>query len=378
MLTRRERLMATLKGESVDRPPVSFYEIGGFKVDPANTADAFNIYSDPSWQPLLQLAEEKTDLIRLRHPATSPAFPEIRNQFLKTETYLENGSRFTKTTITVGGRILTSLAQRDPEVDTVWTLEHLLKSEEDAKAYLQLPDEVFARKVCVDSLVQEDQELGENGIIMVDVADPICVVAPYFSMEDFTVTAYTEHELFHRLLEQASRSIYSLVQEVAEKFPGHLWRIYGPEYATEPYLPTNLFEAYVVQYTGPMVQMIQCHGGFVRVHCHGRIRDVLPYLQQMNVDAIDPIEPPPQGNVELAEVRQQYGKAFALFGNLEIADIENMEPAQFEKVVAQSIEDGTSGEGRGFVLMPSAAPYGRNITSKTMANYETMVRLVGA
>jgi len=29
-MTRRERLMATLRGEPVDRPPVSFYEISSF------------------------------------------------------------------------------------------------------------------------------------------------------------------------------------------------------------------------------------------------------------------------------------------------------------------------------------------------------------
>ena len=30
-MTRRERLMATLRGETVDRPPVSFYEINGME-----------------------------------------------------------------------------------------------------------------------------------------------------------------------------------------------------------------------------------------------------------------------------------------------------------------------------------------------------------
>jgi len=29
MMTRRERLMATLQGKVVDRPAVSFYEVGG-------------------------------------------------------------------------------------------------------------------------------------------------------------------------------------------------------------------------------------------------------------------------------------------------------------------------------------------------------------
>ena len=49
--------MATLRGEPVDRPAVNFYEIGGFDVDPSNP-DEFNVYNDPSWRPLLELAEE--------------------------------------------------------------------------------------------------------------------------------------------------------------------------------------------------------------------------------------------------------------------------------------------------------------------------------
>ena len=57
--------MATLRGEAVDRPAVSFYEIGGLRMDPLDP-DPFNIYTDPSWQPLLELAEQETDLIRLR------------------------------------------------------------------------------------------------------------------------------------------------------------------------------------------------------------------------------------------------------------------------------------------------------------------------
>ena len=67
MMTRRERLMATLRGEPVDRPAVNFYEVGGFDVDPSDP-DEFNVYNDPSWRPLLELAEDQTDLIRMRSP----------------------------------------------------------------------------------------------------------------------------------------------------------------------------------------------------------------------------------------------------------------------------------------------------------------------
>ncbi|MCP4339482.1 MAG: hypothetical protein GY799_11485, partial [Desulfobulbaceae bacterium] len=59
-MIRRERLLATLRGEPVDRPAVCFYEIGGIKMDPGDP-DPFNIYNDPSWKPLLDLAEQQTD-----------------------------------------------------------------------------------------------------------------------------------------------------------------------------------------------------------------------------------------------------------------------------------------------------------------------------
>jgi len=385
MMTSRERLMATLRGEPVDRPAVNFYEIGGFQIDPSDP-DEFNVYNDTSWQPLLQLAEEQTDLIRMRSPVRPRSHEaemsldktgagNCRDEFFKTEKYTEDGSRFKRVTLKIGGRTMTSLTRRSPDIDTVWTIEHLLKSVDDLKAYLELPDEVFAEQVKVADIVEEDKKLGDRGIVMVDTEDPICTAAYLFSMEDFTVVALTEQKLFHRLLEKLSRHIYRRTEITAKGFAGHLWRIYGPEYATEPYLPPYLFREYVVRYTGPMVESIQKYGGFARIHCHGRIRAVLDYIVEMGAAAIDPIEPPPHGDVELEHVRHKYGDKLVLFGNLEVADIENMEPSEFEKVVEKTLRDGTSGEGKGFVLMPSSAPTGRKITPRMMANYETMVRL---
>ena len=384
-MNRRERLTATLRGEPVDRPAVNFYEIGGFQIDPSDP-DRFNVYNDPSWQPLLQLAEEQTDLIRMRSPVR-PRSHETdvpsdkldtdsrRDEFFKVDKYSKDECSFHRTTLKIGNRTMTSLTRRSPDIDTIWTLEHLLKNTDDLKAYLELPDEAFAEELDIASLIEEDEKLGDRGIVMVDTEDPICAAASLFSMEDFTVVALTEQKLFHRLLEKLSRHIHARTQISAEAFGGHLWRIYGPEYATEPYLPPHLFKEYVVRYTGPMVKTIQKHSGFARIHCHGRIRAVLDYIVEMGAAAIDPIEPPPQGDVELAYVRREYGRELVLFGNIELADIENTEPAEFEKIVEKSLKDGTNGEGKGFILMPSAAPIGRKITPRMMANYETMVRL---
>jgi hypothetical protein len=369
--------MATLRGEAVDRPAVSFYEIGGWTPDP-DDPDPFNIYNAPDWRPLLELAEAETDLIRLCSPRRVPAADNGRDEFFHRETYLDNGSRFTRTTLTVAGRTLTALTRRDPDVATTWTVEHLLKDVDDARAYLQLPDAVFRYDCDVAPLIVRERDLGDAGIVMVETEDPICAVASLFSMGDYTVMAMTEGGLFHQLLEKHARSIHARCEQVARDFPGHLWRIVGSEYASEPYLPPRLYEEYVVRYTAPMVAAIQKHGGFARIHSHGRLKNILPHIAAMGVDGLDPVEPPPQGDVELIDVRREYGRDMVLFGNIEAADLENLPHAAFEKKVERALREGTAGEGRGFVLMPSACPYGRTISPDTMANYETMVRLAKA
>ena len=80
---------------------------------------------------------------------------------------------------------------------------------------------------------------------------------------------------------------------------------------------------------------------------------------------------------ELSYVRQRYGKQLTLFGNLEASDIESLPTREFREKVKRALEEGTAGEGRGFVLMPSACPYGRLISPLAMANYECMVEAVG-
>ncbi len=379
-MTKRERLLATLQGRPVDRPAVSFYEIGGFPIDPSDP-DPFNVYNDPSWLPLLQLAEKQTDLLRMRNPVKSRScdvelFPKnLPGKPLKVEEYLEQGCRFKRVTLKIGPKTLTSLIRRTPDVDTVWTIEHLLKNVDDLKAFLTLPDELFTENINVAPLIEEDKKLGDHGIVMIDTEDPLCAAASLFSMEDFTIIALTEQDLFHRLLEKLSHYIYTRTEKTASAFPGHPWRIYGPEYATEPYLPPHLFKEYVVHYTSPMIQTIRKYNGFARIHCHGRLRAVLDYFVEMGAAAIEPVEPPPFGDIELAEVRRQYGKDLALFGNIELTDLENLDTPDFEKLVEKILIDGTAGKGRGFVLMPCAAPNGRKITPRVLANYQTMANL---
>ena len=371
-MTRRDRLMATLQGRPVDRPAVSFYELNGLDEDPFNH-DPYNIYNDPSWRPLIDLTREKTDRIVMRSLAFNQFIPDPVDEYAEISTYEKDGSRFTERRIKSGTRVLTSVTRLDKDVNTLWTLEHLIKDMDDLNAFLELPPLSLKNDINTSIVLNAEATIGDTGIVMIDTPDPLCLAAGMFDMSLYTIVAMTEPELFHRLLEKFAAVLQFKTDLISKALPGRLWRIYGPEYAAAPYLPADLFYEYVNRYDEPMIRSIHHNSGFARIHSHGNLMGIIDHIIAMGADAIDPIEPPHQGDAVLKTVREKYGKQLVLFGNLEITDIENMPTHLFREVVKQSVQEGMSGTGRGFVLMPSACPYGRKLPAQTMKNYEAIV-----
>jgi hypothetical protein len=162
-MTRKERLMATLRGETVDRPPVSFYEINGLDENP-NDTDPFNIYSNPSWLPLIELAKEKTDRIVLRGIIFDDVLPDPASRIAETEVFYKNGSRCMVKMVKAGKRTLTTRTRRDPDINTIWTEEHLLKDVEDLRAFLSLPIQDFGSKIN-SLIVTKTEEMLEIAVL---------------------------------------------------------------------------------------------------------------------------------------------------------------------------------------------------------------------
>jgi len=60
----------------------------------------------------------------------------------------------------------------------------------------------------------------------------------------------------------------------------------------------------------------------------------------------------------------------------ELLTLIHLPPAEFEAKCARAVSEGTAGEGRGFVLMPSACPYGRHLPDQTLRNYELIIKII--
>ena len=374
-MNRRERLMRTLNGETVDRPPVCFYEINGYDEHPLDS-DPYNIYSHPSWKPLIELARLHSDRIIMRSVPFRDASPDPIEELSQIEILDYVDRREMIRTVSIGTYTLTEHTRRDQDVNTIWTIEHLLKGVDDLLAFLSIPSPTFNGQADIANVLNVEADLGDSGIVMIDTPDPLCQAASLFSMADYTMLALTEPSLFHRLLERIASVLIPQTEAIARALPGRLWRIYGPEYASPPYLPPRLFYEYVVKYDTPMVAAIQKYGGYARIHCHGKIKSILDDIAVTGCMGLDPVEPPPQGDVTLGYVREHYGQQMVLFGNLEASDLETLPTSQFARKIENALEQVTKHPGRGFVLMPSACPYGRQLSSLALANYMKMIELV--
>ena len=352
-MTSAQRLMATLRHEPVDRVPISAHELVGWNPD--------------LWENQLPSYHRLMDVIRARTDCLYLFGIPMRNtlESVSRETWEENQSRWTRTTVHTPRGNLRMVHRRDVDVNTTWRVERLLKTDDDIQRYLSIPFEMAPPDM--GPFFRAQEHLGERGIMLVSIADPICIVAELFRFQDFMMRAFYQPDQIVEMLNVIAPRVYDFLDAILEGGAGPLIRIVGPEYVTAPYLPPELFRRFVVEYNRPMIERIHNYGRFARIHCHGRIRDVLDMIVEMGADALDPVEAPPSGDISLAEVKALYGDQLCLMGNLQVRDLELATPEQMERIVRETMEEGKP-EG-GFVIMPTAAPINTLLPPIAERNY---------
>jgi len=349
--------MAALRLEPLDRVPVSTYELVGW--NPGSWEN-----QQPSYQRLMDVIRERTDCLYMYSVPRRNRLEDVTE-----ETWSKGKSHWVRICVHTPLGDLSKTTRRDANVNTGWRIERLLKTDQDVERFLSIPYEFEPPDM--SGFHAAEGHLGNRGIILFSVADPICRVAELFRFEDFMMRAFYQPEQIVTLLETVAPRIYEFLDYVLSAGAGPLFRIVGPEYVTAPYLPPRFFKRFVVDYDRPMIERIHAHGQYARIHCHGRIRDVLDMIVEMGADAIDPVEGPPSGDITLAEVKARCGDRLCLMGNLQLRDLEMATPEQMEQIVQDTMAAGKPGSG--FVIMPTAAPIDVPLSPVTERNYMVFI-----
>jgi uroporphyrinogen-III decarboxylase len=314
----------------------------------------------------MEYIREKTDCMYLIGAYLKDAYME---EHMEVEKWEENGDTFIRTTIKTPKGDLTKLDRKPADINTVWHIEHLVKDESDIERFLSIPND--PKEVDISHIKERERYLGDRGVMMVDFADPLCIVAELFEFGDFTIKAFVHQDLFTKLLDKVFELQIYYLKSMLQKGAGPLFRIVGPEYATAPYLSTEYFHKYVCQYDRQIIQLIHDYGQYARIHCHGRVRNIMPHIIEMEADAIDPLEAPPSGDITLSEVKEKYGKDICLMGNIQLRDLEYCHPEEMRAIVIDCMR--AAKEGGNYVLLPTAAPINTQLSPVTEENYMIMI-----
>ena len=132
----------------------------------------------------------------------------------------------------------------------------------------------------------------------------------------------------------------------------------GPELCIPPLMSPDAFEKYVFDLDKPLIDMIHDAGAHVWVHCHGKMRAVLQRFVEMGVDVLNPIEPPPMGDVTMAEAFGIVDGAMGLEGGIETHDLMGAAKEDLRAKIHANLDAGT---GRRMILCPSSG-YMENVT----------------
>lgn len=113
--------------------------------------------------------------------------------------------------------------------------------------------------------------------------------------------------------------------------------------------PRN-FRKFDLPFIQQAAQLCREAGVYSHLHVCGRSRKVVEMVaEETDVDVMEPLEEPPGGDVDIAEIKRKYGYKLCLKGNINTFDFMlNATPAQVEEKAKRLID--TCAPGGGFVL----------------------------
>jgi hypothetical protein len=347
-----------------DRVPVTLYEYSPYGDD--------WVHQEPSYAPLLDLERQYGDSFVFA-PVDVPILLGDPNVSRGTEERVADGAVVRTIQLDTPKGPLRAVSRRDPGLMTYWQIEPLIKSDEDIERVLSLPNPAVSPDPA--HIRQWEARVGENGVLLFSIGDAVGHVAGLFDFEDFVLRCAGDDAPIAALLDKAHRQVVHAIRTIGAHVRNACFRLWGPEYCGAPLMnPRRFFPRYVLAYDVEAAREIHATGNFCVVHCHGRLRDLLPMIPEIGADALEPLETLPisTADVTLAEIKQQLGDRMCLMGAVQSLTLETGTPEQMREEVRQAIE--TAAPGGRFVLMPTSGPFKVPLDPQTLANAEAMYK----
>ncbi len=340
-MTKRERLLRIFQGKSPDRPAVKLWGIRpGQKL------------LSPAYEPVHQLGMELTDLVPVVGAPFNLAFGTAGEK--ATETFTLSGKsdewEDVVTRMHTPEGTLESIYISSTVKKPGYQREHLLKEPGDIDRLLSVPYEPY--DFSADDFLSMEKEIGDRGLTIFGIDHAMYGLQRLIGSENFAIWSTDCRDKLLEAMEEFARRIRAHVDTALDAGVGPVFGWVGPELCIPPLMSVRDFDGFVDRFDRPLIERIHDRGGYVWVHCHGRMGPVLERFVDMGVDVLNPIEPPPMGDVTLQEAFERVGNRMGLEGNIEEHDMLTASEEELRNLVREAIEVGSN--GKRFILCPSS------------------------
>jgi uroporphyrinogen-III decarboxylase len=262
--------------------------------------------------------------------------------------------------------------EEDQGILTRWDRHKPIQCVEDVERLLSVPYEFIPPAPSEWELFREHRTaMKENAISGAGINSMVAMLCGVMSYELMLEWTMTEPAVIKRLADAWLQRTGEKVNWLLSQGVGPFWLFNGVERAAPPMMSPGQWDQWVVAYDGEIMRRIKAADpqAIVHVHCHGKVRTLLDSFVEMGVDSIDPVEPPPQGDARISEVKQAYGGRLVFRGNIQFLDMETKQPDEIEELVRQAMEDSGPSD---LMLNTSAGPHQRP-SDLLLANVERYI-----
>lgn len=372
-MTHREHFEAALLGRPVERPPIWLREGFDFINGAAGADNRFlGWQAEETYRQLWKFARDhcvmQTSWGTGGHFNRYLGVPPSRIKATRQEQ--ADGSITVEHCIDTPKGPLTAVTRHNPGVNTGWKIKPLAESRQDLEKLLSIPFEVEPLRM--QSYRAALERAGDRAVPWTAVSSPFVVVSGCMHLQDLLVLALTEKTFFKELLEEVTRRFLAVLEAMLADGPlATMVTMGGAEQCTPPMMHPEDFAELIVPYDGRIMAALKGNVLGVNCHCHGKVRKALGGMLEMGYDSTDPVEPPPAGDVTIAEARAIVGDRMTLIGNLEFDELENTHPDHIRRRVREMLAAGPNR----LVLAASAGPISR-VSDRLAANVRAWIETV--
>lgn len=247
-------------------------------------------------------------------------------------------------------------------------LKYFVEEADELLKILEVPYKL--PQVDLSKYESEKAQLGDKGLMMLDLGDPLQPLYHLMSAENFSMATLTDFDIITQFLDEIYNRVIEYYTYFLERNIGEVFFIVGAEFAGPPMVSPSLFEQMSAKYVKGIVDLIRSYGKKSIVHYHGQLKRVLGGMKFINCDGLHTIEAPPTGDCTIAQAREVL-EDMILIGNVQYDDIANGTKERVREKTRIACEEGKSGR---FILSPTAGPYDDFIKEDAIDNYIEFIK----